>query len=87
MTYSQPPRRKRVNLTVREDILQNAKDLGLNASRAAEAGIEQAVREEKKRRWKAENGEAIAAHNERIKREGLLLPPPWWSQSDDAADS
>ncbi|MBR9824452.1 MAG: type II toxin-antitoxin system CcdA family antitoxin [Alphaproteobacteria bacterium] len=77
MTYSQPPRRKRVNLTVREDILQDAKDLGLNASRAAEAGIEEAVREEKGRRWKEENREAIEAHNERIRREGLLLPPPW----------
>ena len=36
--YSQPERRKRTNLTVREDIMAEAKALGLNTSRAAEAG-------------------------------------------------
>jgi antitoxin CcdA len=75
--YSQPPRRKRVNLTVREDVMKEAKELGLNASKAAEAGIEAAVREEKGRRWLEENRDAIQAHNRRIEREGVLLPPAW----------
>ncbi|WP_300528008.1 type II toxin-antitoxin system CcdA family antitoxin [Maricaulis sp.] len=75
--YSQPPRRKRVNLTVREDVMKEAKELGLNASKAAEAGIKAAVREEKGRRWLAENREAIEAHKRRIEREGVLLPPAW----------
>ncbi len=75
--YSQTPRRKRVNLTVREDVMKEAKELGLNASKAAEAGIEAAVREEKGRRWLEENREAIKAHNRRIEREGVLLPPAW----------
>lgn len=75
--YSQTPRRKRVNLTVREDVMKEAKELGLNASKAAEAGIESAVREEKGRRWLEENREAIKAHNRRIEREGVLLPPAW----------
>ena len=58
MKYEQPAPRKRVNLTVREDIMAEARALGLNTSRAAEAGIEAAVREEKGRRWREENREA-----------------------------
>jgi antitoxin CcdA len=77
--YSQPPRRKRVNLTVREDVMKEAKELGLNASKAAEAGIEAAVREEKGRRWLEENRDAIQAHNRRIEREGTIYTP-WWTE-------
>ena len=58
-------------------VMKEAKELGLNASKAAEAGIEAAVREEKGRRWLEENREAIKAHNRRIEREGVLLPPAW----------
>ena len=83
MKYEQPTPRKRVNLTVREDIMAEARALGLNTSRAAEAGIEAAVREEKGRRWREENREAIEAHNRRIEREGTLLPTPWWAQPKD----
>lgn len=83
MKYEQPTPRKRVNLTVREDIMAEARALGLNTSRAAEAGIEAAVREEKGRRWREENREAIKAHNRRIEREGTLLPTPWWAQPKD----
>ncbi len=75
--YTRTGRRKRVNLTVREDVMKKARELGLNTSRAAEAGIEAAIREEKGRRWKDENRDAIKAHNARVEREGVLLPPPW----------
>ena len=81
--YSQPERRKRTNLTVREDVLAEARALGLNTSRAAEAGIEAAIRDEKGRRWVEENREAIEAHNRRIAREGTLLPTPWWARPKD----
>ena len=83
MNYDQPPARKRTNLTVREDIMAEAKALGLNASRAAEAGIAAAIKAEKERRWLDENREAIAAHNRRIAREGPLLGTPWWAQPRD----
>ena len=78
--YTQPSRRKRTNLTVREDIMAEAKALGLNTSRAAEAGIAAAVKAEKDRRWLEVNADAIKAHNERIEREGPLLGTPWWAQ-------
>ncbi|WP_304073736.1 type II toxin-antitoxin system CcdA family antitoxin [Maricaulis maris] len=81
--YPSAERRKRTNLTVREDVMAEAKALGLNTSRAAEAGIEAAIREEKGRRWLEENREGIRAYNERYEREGPLLPPPWWAQPAD----
>lgn len=81
--YPTSERRKRTNLTVREDVMAEARALGLNASRAAEAGIEAAIRAEKGRRWLDENREGIKAHNERIAREGPLLGTPWWAQPDE----
>ncbi|MHA6288749.1 type II toxin-antitoxin system CcdA family antitoxin [Maricaulis sp. CAU 1757] len=77
MRYDQPPNRKRLNLTVREDTVSEAKALGLNVSRAAEAGIEAAVKAEKERLWLKDNADAIRAHNERIEREGTFFTPHW----------
>lgn len=77
MKYETPANRKRVNMTVREDVLAEAKTLGLNTSRAAEAGIEAAIREERSRRWLVENQAAIEAHNERIEHEGTVFTPGW----------
>ncbi|PSJ15721.1 type II toxin-antitoxin system CcdA family antitoxin [Nitrosomonas supralitoralis] len=37
-------KRRPVNLTIREDLMQNAKSLNLNTSKAAEAGIEDAIK-------------------------------------------
>ena len=84
--YRQTERRKRVNLTVREDVMKEARALGLNTSRAAEGGIEQAIRNEKNRRWLEENRDAIRAHNERIEREGTFIPTPWWAKPADEAE-
>ena len=73
-------KRRPVNLTIREDILKKAKDLSLNASKAAEYGILLAIKAEREKQWLEENKEAISAHNERIEREGTLLKPAWMDQ-------
>ncbi|WP_417494874.1 type II toxin-antitoxin system CcdA family antitoxin [Maricaulis sp.] len=82
MKYETPGTRQRVNLTVREDVISDAQALGINISRAAEAGIEAALKAEQSRRWLADNADAIKAHNERIKREGMALPAPWWAEEE-----
>ena len=71
------PKRRPVNLTIREDILSDAKALNLNASKAAEAGIEAAIKQAREENWLAENREAIAAHNRRVAESGPLLVPDW----------
>lgn len=70
-------RRKPVSLTVREDIIKTARQLGLNTSQAAEAGIDAAVRQAQASAWRAENKEAIDAYNKTIATEGLPLTPIW----------
>ena len=82
MKYETPTNRQRVNLTVREDVMSEAQALNINISRAAEAGIEAALKAEKSRRWLEDNADAIKAHNERIAREGMMLPTPWWAQEE-----
>lgn len=72
-------RRKRckVSLTIREDVMASARELSINASQAAEAGIAAAVKTAREQAWLEENREAIRAHNERIEREGMLYTPQW----------
>ncbi|MAS03987.1 MAG: post-segregation antitoxin CcdA [Ahrensia sp.] len=66
-------RRSSANLSVSSDLIAEAKSLDINISRAAEEGIAQAVREEKTRRWKEENAEAIADWNRWVAENGLPL--------------
>ena len=70
-------KRRPINLTIREDILKDAKELKLNASKAAEHGIAQAIKEAKAQAWLEENKHALSAHNERIEEKGTLLTPSW----------
>lgn len=65
--------RRATNVTIDQALLDEAKGLGLNISRAAEAGIETAVRAEKERLWQIENAEAIASYNRYIDENGLPL--------------
>lgn len=73
----QSPKRRPVNLSIRADILSEAKALNLNASKAAEAGIEAAIKQAREENWRTENRDAIAAHNQRVAESGPLLVPDW----------
>jgi antitoxin CcdA len=73
-------KRRPVNLTIREDVLHEAKSLKLNTSKAAERGIINAVREARAQKWLEENQSALQAHNERIDKQGTLLKPSWVSE-------
>jgi len=70
-------KRRPVNLTIREDVLKEAKALNLNASKAAEIGIIAAVKQAQEREWLKNNRDAIFAHNKRIDKAGTLLTPAW----------
>lgn len=77
MSHVDPIRHRPVTLTVREDVLQAAKDLGLNTSQAAEAGIRDAVRQAQREGWLRDNKAAIEAYNQNIRDRGLPLPARW----------
>ena len=65
--------RKSTNLSLDAQLVADAKAFGLNLSETAERAIAEAVREEKVRRWKEENREAIEAYNRYIDEHGVPL--------------
>jgi antitoxin CcdA len=67
-----PGRKRAVNVTVDEDVLAEAKQLGMNLSQVLEEELRKRVTEEKTRRWQEENREAIEAHNRFIEKHGIF---------------
>ena len=63
--------RRSTSLTLDRALLDQAKELGVNISRAAEAGVAAAVKAERARRWKVDNAEAVAAYNKWIEENGI----------------
>lgn len=65
--------RKSTNLSLDAQLVADAKAMGLNLSETAERAIAEAVRDEKARRWKEDNREAIEATNRYVAKHGLPL--------------
>ncbi len=65
--------KKPTNLTLDQQLVADAKELGVSLSQAAEAGLRAAVAEAKGAAWKRDNAEAIAYSNEWVKKHGLPL--------------
>ncbi|MFN0115146.1 MAG: type II toxin-antitoxin system CcdA family antitoxin [Paracoccaceae bacterium] len=68
-----PATRRATSLTLDAAILAEAKALGVNVSRAAEAGVLAELKKARAEAWKRENAEAIAATNRYIEEHGLPL--------------
>jgi antitoxin CcdA len=60
-----------VNVSVRAELLDKAKLLGINLSRTLEDRLAELVREAEAREWLAQNRRAIDAYNKRVEREGI----------------
>lgn len=67
------PTRKPTNLSIDPDLLREAKLLGINVSRSAEAGIAEAVRKQKQELWLKENANALNSFNAYVETNGLPL--------------
>ncbi len=63
--------KKAANLSVRADLLAEARELGINLSQTLETALADIVKKEKERRWLEENRAAIEAYNRHIERDGL----------------
>jgi antitoxin CcdA len=61
------------NTSIEKSLLKQAKDLNIKLSAVFETGLEDAVREEKQRRWLADNAEAIKSHNARVAGAGHVF--------------
>lgn len=63
--------KRRLNLSVRADLIDRAREQGLNLSSLLEESLTERLRKADGERWLAENAEAIAYHNARIERDGM----------------
>jgi antitoxin CcdA len=65
--------RSKVNLSIDGAVVREARAVGVNMSRVAEAAIAEAARVERNRRWRAENRDALDAYAREVERDGLPL--------------
>jgi antitoxin CcdA len=65
--------RTRVNLSIDETVVEEAKSAGINMSRVAEEAIAAAAKLERNRRWVEENREALEDYNRHVAEHGLPL--------------
>ena len=63
--------KKATNLSIRADLLAEAKLMNVNLSAEFEKALTEVVRKKREEQWLAENREAIAAYNRHIERDGL----------------
>ena len=65
--------RKSTNVTLPPEVLERAKQLGINLSRASERGVREEIQEAEARRWAEDNAELVAAYTAMVDRDGLPL--------------
>ena len=63
--------KKACNVSVNEDLLRQAKALGINLSQTLEAELEKRVREARAKAWAEENRDAIESQNRWVEKNGL----------------
>lgn len=65
--------RKATNVSLDSDLLDAAKELGINVSRACERGLAQQISDARSKRWLEENLEALESSNRYVEEHGLPL--------------
>ncbi len=70
--YANSPK-KATNVSLAEPLLAEARELQINISQAAEAGLAKAVAEKRAELWVAENAKAFECWNAYVEKNGLPL--------------
>lgn len=70
--WRKPVRKRATNVTVDEDILAAAKEMGINLSQTLEDELRKRVTEARTQKWREENREAIESYNRFIDRNGVF---------------
>ena len=66
-------RKRGTNISLRIDLVAEARELGISLSSACEEGLAAAVKAEKERRWVEQNKPALDSWNRYIAEHGLPL--------------
>lgn len=72
MTYDHSAPKKATNLSVNQDLLRQARDLGLNLSGVLEERLVEIISQARRDAWLAENQDAIQEYNEHIASRGAF---------------
>lgn len=65
--------KRATNVSLSEALIADARDLGINVSRACEDGLSTEVRRERAKRWLQENESAFEAWNAYVEQNGVPL--------------
>jgi antitoxin CcdA len=63
--------KRATNVSINVDLLAQARDLGVNLSQTLEEGLKVRLAEERRKRWLADNRDAIAEYNKHFEKYGL----------------
>ena len=66
------PAKRPINLDVRDELLAEAEELGIDLSAIFEAALETAVKAAQMGKWQDENREAFAVYDKRIEANGVF---------------
>lgn len=70
---SRPAAPKRAtNVSVRSDLLAAAREAGINLSAALERALAEELAHAKRKKWRHDNRDAIAAYNEHVEKHGTF---------------
>jgi antitoxin CcdA len=64
--------KKPTNVSINSDILQQAKDLKINLSKALEGRLVEIIRETRRLQWLAENQSALDDYNQHVEHNGVF---------------
>ncbi len=70
-TYEVSAAKRPTNVSINADLLQKARELGVNLSQTLEEGLRARIAEERRQQWLAENKLAFKACNEHFEKYGL----------------
>lgn len=70
--YNPDAPKKSTNLSINSDLIRQAKESHINLSKVLEQRLIEMLLEEKRRKWREENRDAIDDYNRRIETSGVF---------------
>lgn len=64
--------KRATNVSVRSDLLEAAREAGVNLSATLERALMEELAEARRKKWRQENRDAIAAYNEYVEKHGMF---------------
>jgi antitoxin CcdA len=64
--------KRATNVSVRRDLLDAAREAGINLSATLERALTDELAEAQRKKWREENRAAIAAYNEHVEKHGVF---------------